>query len=135
MPQALKTHCLIHNEKREILPTPNMDKTEGIPCLGHSNWTMCSPLSHFCSKIFTNFSFRQGSPFPIFPRLKGNCITILFSFSVLRALEYCSSCGETCYFRPPRHFPNWRGCHSHRLPSPFCCKAVSSARSISPCTS
>ena len=39
----------------ENFPFPNMDKTEGIECLGHSNWTICSPLSPLCSEIFTTF--------------------------------------------------------------------------------
>ena len=35
--------------------TPKLDETEGFQCLGHSNWTICSPLSPFCSEIFTTF--------------------------------------------------------------------------------
>ena len=35
-----------------ILPTPEMDEAEVIQCLGHSNWTICSRLSHFCSNNF-----------------------------------------------------------------------------------
>ena len=33
-----------------------MDETEGFQCLGLSNWTICSPLSQFCSEIFSTFS-------------------------------------------------------------------------------
>ena len=29
-----------------------MDETGGFECLGHSNWTICSPLSPFCSWNF-----------------------------------------------------------------------------------
>ena len=38
------------------LSNPKVDETEGFQCLGHSNWTIFSPLSHFCFKIFTSFS-------------------------------------------------------------------------------
>ena len=37
---------------------PKGDETEGFRCLGHSNWTICIPLNHFCSgNIFQLFSF------------------------------------------------------------------------------
>ena len=69
-------------------PFPNMDKTGGFQCLGHSNWTTCSPLSPFGSEIFCAFSrsywgansyYPRGlimgvgriSPFPIWMRLRG----------------------------------------------------------------
>ena len=45
-----------NNGKREILATSNLDETEGFQCLGHSNWTTCSPLSPFCSEMFPTFS-------------------------------------------------------------------------------
>ena len=49
--------------EREILPTPNMDETEGFQCLGHSSWTICRPLSPFCSEIFPTFSLSYwGAP-------------------------------------------------------------------------
>ena len=38
-----------NNGKREILATSNLDENEGFQCLGHSNWTTCSPLSQSCS--------------------------------------------------------------------------------------
>ena len=41
-----------------------MDETEGSQCLGHSNWTICSPLSSFCSRRFSTFSpFILGGQF------------------------------------------------------------------------
>merc|ERR1711884_506793 len=43
------------SEKR-ILPTPKLDETDGFQCLGHSNWSICSPFSPFCSEIFSTFS-------------------------------------------------------------------------------
>ena len=33
-----------------------MDETQGFGCLGHSNWTICSMLSQFCSLNFPFFS-------------------------------------------------------------------------------
>ena len=37
-----------------------MDKAEGFQCLGPSNWTICSPLSQFCSEIFPISDFHTG---------------------------------------------------------------------------
>ena len=51
-----------NNGKREILATSNLDETEGFQCLGHSNWTTCSPLSQFCSEIFPLFSLSYWGP-------------------------------------------------------------------------
>ena len=42
--------------EKGILPTPKLDETEGFQCLGHSNWTICSPLSPFCFRRFSTFS-------------------------------------------------------------------------------
>ena len=36
--------------------SPKLDETQGFQCLGHSNWTICSLLSQFCSPNFTTFS-------------------------------------------------------------------------------
>merc|ERR1739842_198225 len=47
----------------ENFPFPNMDETEGFQCLGHSNWTTCSPLSPFCPEIFPTFSLSYWGPF------------------------------------------------------------------------
>ena len=55
-------------EKREILPTSNMDETEGFQCLGLSNWTICSPLSPFCSEIFPTFSISYWGANSYYPR-------------------------------------------------------------------
>ena len=40
--------------RKEILQTSEMDETEALECLGHSNWAICSPLSPFC---YGNFQF------------------------------------------------------------------------------
>ena len=37
-----------------------MNETHGFLTLGHSNWTICSLWSWFCSKIFHLFSFHTG---------------------------------------------------------------------------
>ena len=42
--------------KRGILPTPKKNETEGFGCLGHSNWTICDPISHFCFQICSTLS-------------------------------------------------------------------------------
>ena len=52
----------------ENFPFPNMDETEGIECLGHSNWTICSPLSHFCPEIFSTFSLSYWGANSYYPR-------------------------------------------------------------------
>ena len=45
-----------------------MDETEGFQCLGHSNWTICSPLSPFCPKKFPPFyPASHNKPFLITP--------------------------------------------------------------------
>ena len=52
--------------------TPKLDETEGFQCLGHSNWTICSPLSHFCFQIFPTFTlsyWETNSYYPRMPRL------------------------------------------------------------------
>merc|ERR1739836_54140 len=77
-----------NNGSWENFPSPNMHDTEGFECLGHSNWTICSPLSPFCSEKFPSFSlsywgansyYPRGpimgvgriSPFPIWMRQRG----------------------------------------------------------------
>ena len=57
-----------NNGKREILATSNLDETEGFQCLGHSNWTICSPLSPFCSEIFPTFSLSYWGAHSYYPR-------------------------------------------------------------------
>ena len=45
-----------------------MDETEGFQCLGHSNWTICSPLSHFCSDNFQILSSLYWEAISYYPR-------------------------------------------------------------------
>ena len=41
--------------EKGVLPTPKLDETEGFGCLGHSNWTICSPLHLSHSEIIPSF--------------------------------------------------------------------------------
>ena len=45
-----------------------MNETDGFQCLGHSNWTICSPLSPFCSEIFPTFSLSYWGAHSYYPR-------------------------------------------------------------------
>ena len=45
-----------------------MDETEGFQCLEHSNWIICSPLSPFCSEIFSTFSLSYWGALSYYPR-------------------------------------------------------------------
>ena len=56
-----------NNGKREILATSKLDETEGFQCLGHSNWTHCSPLSPFCPEKFPTFSLSYWGAILITP--------------------------------------------------------------------
>ena len=40
-----------------------MERTDGFQCLGHSNWTICTLLSQFCSPNFTTLHFYTGGHF------------------------------------------------------------------------
>ena len=53
--------------EKGILPTPKLEETDGFQCLGHSNWTICNPLSLFCSETFTSFHLHTGEPILITP--------------------------------------------------------------------
>ena len=57
-----------NNGSWENFPFPNMDWTEGFQCLGHPNWTSCSPLSQFCSEIFQTFSLSYWGANSYYPR-------------------------------------------------------------------
>ena len=54
--------------ERGIHPNSKLDETEGFQCLGHSNWTICSPLSPFCSEIFQTFSLSYWGANSYYPR-------------------------------------------------------------------
>ena len=45
-----------------ILPTSKLDDVEGFQCQGHSNWTICSLISHFCPDIFATFLLSYWGP-------------------------------------------------------------------------
>ena len=48
--------------------SPNLRGTQGFQCLGHSNWTICSPSSQFCSGIFPIFDFHAPEPISFIPQ-------------------------------------------------------------------
>ena len=48
--------------------SPNQSDAVGIRCLGHSNWTLCSPLSQFCSGSFPFFHFYAPEPISFIPQ-------------------------------------------------------------------
>ena len=54
--------------EKGILPTSKLNETEGFQCLGHSNWAICSPLSHFCYDIFATFSLSYWGAISYYPR-------------------------------------------------------------------
>ena len=47
---------------------PEMDERHGFLCLRHSNWTICSPLSQFCSLIFHTFTLLYWGANSYYPR-------------------------------------------------------------------
>ena len=69
-------------------PTQELNERVNFECLGHSNWTICSPLSPFCSRRFITFSvFHTGRPILITPeggrdRLFGGCPATVHSMCV-----------------------------------------------------
>ena len=54
--------------KEGIHPTSKLDETEWFKCLGHSNWTICSSLSPFCSRRFLTFSLSYWEANSYYPR-------------------------------------------------------------------
>ena len=61
-----------NNGSWENFPFPNMDDTEGFQCLGHSNWSICSPLRPFCSESFQTFSLSYWGANSYYPRGANN---------------------------------------------------------------
>ena len=45
-----------------------LNETEGIQCLGHSNWSICRPLSHIHSQIFATFTPSYWGAISYYPR-------------------------------------------------------------------
>ena len=76
-------------------------------CLGHSNWTICSPLSPFCSRRFsTFFTFILGGQFLLPQRTN----------KWEREINPTSKLNETRVFQCLGH-SNWTICNSL---NPFC---------------
>ena len=51
--------------------SPNLRQAEDFECLGHSNWTICSPLSLFCSPNFQTFQLLYWGDNSYYPRERG----------------------------------------------------------------
>ena len=73
--------------EKEVPSTPKLDETEGFQCLGHSNWTICSPLSHFCFQIFASFSPSYWAGIHYFPMVAWIWGEIIAFSSLLQAGE------------------------------------------------
>ena len=59
-----------NNGKREFIQLQNLMRQRGYQCLGHSNLTICSPLSPFCPKIFSTFSLSYWEPILFTPEVQ-----------------------------------------------------------------
>ena len=49
-------------------PTTKLDQKEMFQCQGHSNWTICSPLSPSCFQNFPTFSLSYWEANSYYPR-------------------------------------------------------------------
>ena len=56
------------NGQWRIHPISKLDGTKGFGCLGHSNWTICRPLSPFCFRRISNFSLSYWEANSYYPR-------------------------------------------------------------------
>ena len=77
-----------NNRKRGILTTSKLDDTDVFQCLGHSNWTICSPLSHFCFQIFTTFTLSYWEAISYYPRVSSASDTALTLCRFYRSQAY-----------------------------------------------
>ena len=49
-------------------PTQELNESGNFECLGHSNWTICSPLSPSCGRIFPTFPLSYWEANSYYPR-------------------------------------------------------------------
>ena len=59
--------------RRGVFPIPKLNETGGSRCLGHSFWTICSPLSPFCSGNFqfvSSLYWEANSYYPRGPKVR-----------------------------------------------------------------
>ena len=56
------------NGKTEFTQPKKVNERESFQCLGHSNWTICIPLSPFCSGNFPTFSLSYWEANSYYPR-------------------------------------------------------------------
>ena len=54
--------------KRENFSSLEKNEAVGFHCLGHSNWTICIPLSPFCYRKFPTFSLSYWEANSYYPR-------------------------------------------------------------------
>ena len=54
--------------EKGILPTLKLNETEGFQCLEHSNWMICSLLSHFSPHNFPTFPTSYWGAISYYPR-------------------------------------------------------------------
>ena len=57
-----------NNGRWVVHATPEKNETGGFGCLGHSNWTICCPLSLFCFSNFPTFSLSYWGANSYYPR-------------------------------------------------------------------
>ena len=85
--------------------SPNLSEAHGFECLGHSNWTICSLLSPFCSEHFPTFHFYAPEPISFIPQEN-------------EKMEFSQHKWGTWVWVPgPLGHSNWTICS---LLSPFC---------------
>ena len=64
---AMNSRLQKQSKENIMWNSPNLSETVGFQCLGHSNWTSCSPLSPFCPEQFQTFSLSYWGPILITP--------------------------------------------------------------------
>ena len=129
--------------------TPKLDETEGFLCLGHSNWTICRLLSHFCCQTFTISSFSYWKANSYYPRGlimekwnfpnpktewdRGVCVPGLSNWTICSPFSpFCSKnfpSFSPSYWGAISYYPRWPimgdspsfriGCHKCIETSPF----------------
>ena len=99
--------------EKGVLPTPKLDETEGFGCLGHSNWTICSPLHLSHSEIIPSFPPSYWEANSYYPRGqimgKGEFLDELTNPHSLR-FHFLSR--KVAKWTPPPPPPRGSFCHS-----------------------
>ena len=90
---------LIVRRGEDLVPIPKVNEKGGFECLGHSNWTICSPLSPFCCGNFQFVSSLYWEANSYYPR----------GLIVRRGKSPIPELNETGVFRCLGH-SNWTIC-------------------------